>query len=115
MLFIEYPRCSTCKKALKFLRDNNIEVNTRNIVEEVPAKEELLKWMDMSELEPRKFFNTSGNVYKEMNLKDRAKDMSREEIAELLSTNGMLIKRPLLITDTTVLVGFKEEKYKEVI
>ncbi|MGN0143767.1 MAG: arsenate reductase family protein [Clostridium sp.] len=111
MLFIEYPKCSTCKKALKYLRDNNIEVSIRNIVTDTPSKEELMCWIDRSGLEPRKFFNTSGKVYKELGLKDKVKDMSKEEIAEMLSTNGMLIKRPLLIDDSNILVGFKEEAY----
>lgn len=111
MLFIEYPKCSTCKKALKYLKDNNIEVSVRDIVKDTPSKEELLSWIDKSGLEPKKFFNTSGKVYKELGLKDKVKDMSKEEIAEMLSTNGMLIKRPLLIDDNNVLVGFKEEDY----
>ena len=114
MLFIEYPKCSTCKKALKYLRDNNIEVTTRDIVADTPNKEELINWMDKSGVEPRKFFNTSGKVYKELGLKDKVKDMSKEEMAEILSTNGMLIKRPLLISDKEVLVGFKEEAYSSV-
>ena len=114
MLFIEYPKCSTCKKALKYLRDNNIEVTTRDIVIDTPTKEELINWMDKSGVEPRKFFNTCGKVYKELGLKDKVKDMSKEEMAEILSTNGMLIKRPLLISDKEVLLGFKEEAYSSV-
>lgn len=114
MLFIEYPKCSTCKKALKYLRDNNIEVTTRDIVTDTPTKEELIKWMDKSGVEARKFFNTCGKVYKELGLKDKVKDMSKEEMAEILSTNGMLIKRPLLISDKEVLLGFKEEAYSSV-
>lgn len=110
--FIEYPKCTTCKRAAKFLKDSNIEFEDRDIVLNNPSKEELLEWMDMSELEPKKFFNTSGKLYKEMNLKDKVKDMSREEMAELLSTNGMLVKRPILISDEKVLVGFKEEEYR---
>ena len=114
-LFINYPKCSTCKKAEKFLKENNIEFINRNIVEENPTAEELSLWMDKSGLEPRKFFNTSGVLYREMNLKDKIKTMSKEEMIEILSTNGMLVKRPLLVMDDKVLVGFKEENYKEII
>ena len=85
------------------------------IVEENPTAEELSLWMDKSGLEPRKFFNTSGVLYREMNLKDKIKTMSKEEMIEILSTNGMLVKRPLLVTEDIVLVGFKEENYKEII
>ena len=114
-LFINYPKCSTCKKAEKFLKENNIEFINRNIVEENPSAEELALWMEKSGLEPRKFFNTSGVLYRERNLKDKIKTMSKEEMIEILSTNGMLVKRPLLVMDDKVLVGFKEENYKEII
>ena len=114
-VFINYPKCSTCKKAEKFLQANNIEFINRNIVEENPSAEELALWMEKSGLEPRKFFNTSGVLYREMNLKDKIKTMSKEEMIESLSTNGMLVKRPLLVMDDKVLVGFKEENYKEII
>ena len=114
-VFINYPKCSTCKKAEKFLKENNIEFINRNIVEENPSAEELALWMEKSGLEPRKFFNTSGVLYREMNLKDKIKTMSKEEMIEILSTNGMLAKRPLLVMDDKVLVGFKEENYKEII
>ncbi len=114
-VFINYPKCSTCKKAEKFLKENNIEFINRNIVEENQSAEELALWMEKSGLEPRKFFNTSGVLYREMNLKDKIKTMSKEEMIEILSTNGMLVKRPLLVMDDKVLVGFKEENYKEII
>ena len=114
-LFINYPKCSTCKKAEKFLKENNIEFINRNIVEENPSAEELALWMEKSGLEPRKFFNTSGVLYREMNLKDKIKTMSKEEMIKILSTNGMLVNRPLLVMDDKVLVGFKEENYKEII
>ena len=114
-LFIQYPKCTTCIKAKKFLNENNVEFEDRHIVEINPTKEELLTWMDMSGLEPKKFFNTSGKLYKEMNLKDKVKNISKEEAAELLSTNGMLVKRPILVKDHKVLVGFKEEAYREII
>lgn len=112
-IFVNYPKCSTCKRAEKFLKENNVEFVNRNIVEENPTAEELSLWMDKSGLEPRKFFNTSGVLYREMNLKDKIKTMSKEEMIEILSTNGMLVKRPLLVTEDIVLVGFKEENYKE--
>ena len=114
-IFVNYPKCSTCKRAEKFLKENNVEFVKRNIVEENPTAEELSLWMDKSGLEPRKFFNTSGILYREMNLKDKIKTMSKEEMIEILSTNGMLVKRPLLVTEDIVLVGFKEENYKEII
>lgn len=114
-IFVNYPKCSTCKRAEKFLKENNVEFVNRNIVEENPTAEELSLWMDKSDLEPRKFFNTSGVLYREMNLKDKIKTMSKEEMIEILSTNGMLVKRPLLVTEDIVLVGFKEENYKEII
>lgn len=104
--FIEYPKCTTCKRTAKFLKDSNVEFEDRDIVLNNPSKEELLEWMGMSELEPKKFFNTSGKLYKEMGLKDKVKDMSKEEMAELLSTNGMLVKRPILIKDNNVLASF---------
>ena len=115
MIFIEYPKCTTCIKAKKFLKENNVEFIDRHIVEENPSKEELLKWIDMSGLEAKKFFNTSGKLYKEMNLKDKVKSITKEEAAELLSTNGMLVKRPILIKDDKVLVGFKEDLYREML
>ena len=108
-IFVNYPKCSTCKRAEKFLKENNVEFVNRNIVEENPTAEELSLWMDKSGLEPRKFFNTSGVLYREMNLKDKIKTMSKEEMIEILSTNGMLVKRPLLVTEDIVLVGFKED------
>ncbi|MGL6175060.1 MAG: arsenate reductase family protein [Cellulosilyticaceae bacterium] len=113
-LFIQYPKCTTCKKALKFLKDNQIAIEDRHIVEENPTQEELLAWIDKSGLEFKKFFNTSGQLYREMGLKDKVKEMSLEEAVELLATNGMLVKRPLLITDEKVLVGFKEDHYKTI-
>ena len=105
-IFVNYPKCSTCKRAEKFLKENNVEFVNRNIVEENPTAEELSLWMDKSGLEPRKFFNTSGVLYREMNLKDKIKTMSKEEMIEILSTNGMLVKRPLLVT---------EDNYKKII
>ncbi|MBD7911696.1 MULTISPECIES: arsenate reductase family protein [Clostridium] len=114
VILIEYPRCTTCKKAKKFLNDKNIEFTDRHIVEENPTEEELLNWMEKSELEPKKFFNTSGNLYKDMNLKEKVKNITKEEAAKILSTNGMLVKRPVLIKDSKIVLGFKEEIYNEI-
>ncbi len=113
-LFIEYPKCSNCKRAKDWLQKNNIDFEDRHIVESTPTKEELKKWINMSDKEIKSFFNTSGILYKSMNLKEKLKDMSDEEKIELLSSNGMLIKRPILITeDEKVLVGFKENEWIE--
>ena len=114
-LFLQYPKCTTCRKAKKFLQENNVTFNDRDITIDNPTVEELEKWIDLSGLEIKKFFNTSGVLYREMNLKDKIKTMSKEEMIEILSTNGMLVKRPLLVMDDKVLVGFKEENYKEII
>ncbi|MBU3804303.1 MAG: arsenate reductase family protein [Candidatus Cellulosilyticum pullistercoris] len=114
-LFVEYPKCTTCKKALKYLKDHNVEVTERHIVEEVPTEAELKEWIQKSGLEIKKFFNTSGQVYKEMGLKDKVKDMTMEEAISLLASNGMLIKRPILVLEDRVLVGFKEEQYEAIV
>ena len=114
VLFVEYPKCTTCIKAKKFLKENGVEFEARHIAENNPTASELNQWIDKSGLEIKKFFNTSGKLYKEMNHKDKIKDMTREECVELLSTNGMLVKRPILVKDDKVLVGFKEDQYKEI-
>lgn len=114
ILFVEYPKCTTCIKAKKFLKEKGIDFEDRHIAENKPTAEELKAWFEKSGLEIKKFFNTSGKLYKEMNLKDKVKDMSVEECIELLSTNGMLIKRPILVTKDKVLVGFKEEEYSSI-
>lgn len=113
-LFVQYPKCTTCKKAMKFLKESNIDFIDRHIVEDNPTKEELNEWINKSGLEIKKFFNTSGMLYREMGLKDKIKEMSNDELVELLSTNGMLVKRPLLITEDKVIVGFKEEEYSSI-
>ncbi|WP_315079738.1 arsenate reductase family protein [uncultured Clostridium sp.] len=113
MLLVQYPKCSTCKKALKFLKENDFEIEVRDIVNETPTREELLEWIDKSNLEFKKFFNTSGKVYKELNLKDKINSMTKEEAIELLSGNGMLIKRPILINEDLVIIGFKEYNYSK--
>ena len=114
-LFLQYPKCTTCRKAKKFLQENNVTFNDRDITIDNPTVEELEKWIDLSGLEIKKFFNTSGVLYKEMKLKDKIKDMSREEMIKLLDTDGKLVKRPLLMCEDKVLVGFKEEQYKEIL
>lgn len=115
MLLIEYPKCSTCKKAKKWLDDHNITYIDRHIVEENPTFEELKEWYERSGLPLKKFFNTSGMLYKEMNLKDKLPAMSEEEQLKLLASNGMLVKRPVIVTDTTVRTGFKEAEWAEII
>lgn len=110
-LFVYYPKCSTCQKALKFLESNGLELEKRHIVEEVPTANELLEWMEKGQIEFKKFFNTSGMVYREMGLKERVPQMTKEEAAKLLSTNGMLIKRPILVLEDKVIVGFREKEY----
>lgn len=114
MLFIEYPKCTTCKKAKKWLEENGVEFTDRHIVEDNPSKEELKEWYEKSGLPLKRFFNTSGIKYKEMKLKDKLPEMSEEEQLELLATDGMLVKRPLLIGDTFAIPGFKEQAWEEV-
>lgn len=114
-LFLCYDRCSTCKKAVKWLEDNNIEFDHRSITEQNPSVEELTKWFEMSGLPIRRFFNTSGIKYREMGLKDKVATSSNEELVELLATDGMLVKRPLLITDTKVVPGFRETEYADIL
>ena len=111
VLFIEYPPCSTCQKAKKYLNDNAIAFTARHIVSETPTKEELAVWVAASKLPLKRFFNTSGKLYRELNVKEKFDTMSEDELLTLLSQNGMLIKRPLLITDSQVFVGFKEKEY----
>ncbi len=113
MLFISYPKCSTCQKAKKWLDENNIVYTERHIVEDRPSYDELKEWYQKSGLPLRKFFNTSGLLYKEMNLKDKLPAMSEEEQLKLLATNGMLVKRPLIVSEDAVLVGFREVEWKE--
>ncbi|HIR14005.1 MAG TPA: arsenate reductase family protein [Candidatus Choladousia intestinavium] len=115
MLFIEYPKCSTCQKAKKWLDQRQISYTDRHIVQENPTAEELKEWQKRSGLELKRFFNTSGRLYKEMALKDRLPQMSDQEKFELLSSDGMLVKRPLIVGDDFVLVGFKEKEWEEVL
>ena len=113
MLFICYPKCSTCQKAKKWLDEHNIKYTERHIVEANPTYEELKEWHEKSALPLKKFFNTSGLLYKEIQLKDKLPDMSEEEQMKLLATNGMLVKRPLVVGDDVVLVGFKEKEWTD--
>lgn len=111
MLFIHYPKCTTCQKAKKWLDTNNMSYTERNIVEDNPSYEELKEWHMKSGLPLKRFFNTSGLLYKEMQLKDKLPEMSEEEQLKLLATNGMLVKRPLIVEGAVVLTGFKEAEW----
>lgn len=115
MLFIEYPKCTTCKKVKKWLDEHSVQYTDRHIVEEHPTYDELKMWHEKSGLPLKRFFNTSGMLYREMKLKDRLPDMSEEEQLKLLATDGMLVKRPLLIDGDQVRVGFKEAEWEEMI
>lgn len=115
MLFVEYPKCSTCKKAKKWLDDHGFVYEDRHIKEQNPTAEELKQWQQISGLPLKKFFNTSGLLYKEMNLKDKLKDMTEEQQFALLATDGMLVKRPVLVKENTVLVGFKEAEWEKLL
>ena len=111
--FIEYPKCSTCQKAKKWLEGQRLEFEDRNIKEEPPTAEELKSWYKASGLPLKKFFNTSGMLYKEMQLKDKLGAMSEDEQLRLLATNGRLVKRPIIVDGATVLTGFKESEWEE--
>lgn len=113
MLVLVYRKCSTCQKALKWLEEHQIAFEERPIVEENPTYEELKAWYAKSGLPLKKFFNTSGLLYKDMNLKEKLVDMSEEEQLKLLATNGMLVKRPLVVGEDFVLTGFREKEWKE--
>lgn len=113
MLFVEYPKCTTCKKAKKWLEDQNISFTDHHIVEENPTLEELKEWVAKSGLPMKRFFNTSGMKYRELQLKDKLPQMSEEEQLELLASDGMLVKRPVLVGDDFVLTGFKEKEWLE--
>ena len=113
MLVLVYRKCSTCIKALKWLEENKIEFEERPSVEQNPTYEELKEWYQKSGLPLKKFFNTSGLLYKEMKLKDKLSTMTEDEQLQLLATNGMLVKRPLVVGDDFVLTGFKEKEWEE--
>ena len=113
MLFIEYPKCSTCQKAKKWLIEKGIEFEDRHIIEENPTREELEIWYHASGLPLKRFFNTSGMKYKELNLKEKLPDMSEEQQLDLLATDGMLVKRPVLVGESFVVTGFREKEWME--
>ena len=113
ILFIGYPKCNTCQKAKKWLEDNKIDFVSRHIKDENPTYDELKKWYSQSGLELKKFFNTSGLLYKSMELKDKLPTMSEDEQLKLLATDGMLVKRPLIISDSVILTGFREKEWAE--
>lgn len=113
VLFLEYPKCTTCKKAKKWLEDHKVDFEDRDIREKNPTVEELKTWYERSGLPLKRFFNTSGLLYKSMQLKEKLPDMSEEEQIRLLSSDGMLVKRPLLIGEKEVLAGFKEAEWEK--
>lgn len=114
MIFLEYPKCTTCIKAKKFLNENAIDYQDRDIVKDNPSLEELTTWYNNSSIELKKLFNTSGKIYKELNLSTKLKEMSDEEKLKLLASDGKLVKRPLIIENDKILsVGFKEEDYQK--
>lgn len=113
MLFIEYPRCSTCRKAKKWLDEHEIEYEDRDIVNDNPQKDEIKEWYEKSDLPLKRFFNTSGKVYRELKLKDKLPDMTEDEQLELLATDGMLVKRPIIVSDNYITTGFKEKEWEE--
>ncbi len=113
VLFVEYPKCSTCQKAKKWLEANQVAFDDRHIVEENPTAQELKLWHQRSGLPLKRFFNTSGLLYKSMSLKDKLPDMSEEEQYALLAADGMLVKRPLIVAEDFVLTGFREAEWEE--
>ena len=113
MLLIEYPKCTTCQKAKKWLEENHIDYTERHIVENNPSYDELKEWHEKSGMPLKKFFNTSGLLYKELQLKDKLPTMSEEEQLQLLASNGMLVKRPLIVDGELVMTGFKEAEWAE--
>ena len=114
-IFIEYPKCTTCKKAKKWLEDNGIKFEDRNIVEDTPTERELNEWINRSGQSIQKWFNTSGLKYRELNLKEKLPNMNDKEKIKILSSDGMLIKRPILVSDKEILIGFKEEKWRDLL
>lgn len=113
IVLIEYPKCSTCQKAKKWLTEQGVSFTDRHIVEENPSAGEIAAWCEKSGLDIKKFFNTSGQLYREMQLKDKLADMTMEEKLALLASNGMLVKRPILVTENTVCTGFREAEWKK--
>lgn len=114
-LFLEYPKCTTCRKAKKWLEEHQVDFEDRDIKEKNPTAEELTLWYKRSGLPLKRFFNTSGLLYKSMQLKDRLPDLNEEEQIALLAGDGMLVKRPLIIKDDTVLIGFRETEWEKIL
>lgn len=112
MLFVEYPKCSTCQKAKKWLNDHKVTYTDRHIKEQNPTAEELKQWQEKSGLPLKRFFNTSGMLYRELDLKNKLETMSEEEQYKILASDGMLVKRPILVTNDAVLVGFREKEWE---
>ena len=112
MVFVNYPKCGTCRKARQFLEEKGIAFEDRNIKEQNPTAEELKVWIEKSGLPIKKFFNTSGMLYRQMELKDKLPNMSEQEMIELLATDGMLVKRPILVSEDKVLVGFRQAEWE---
>lgn len=113
MLFVHYPKCSTCRKAKNWLDEHNIEYESRHIVEDNPTAEEIELWYKKSGFPLKRFFNTSGKLYRENQLKDKLPEMSEQEQFDILATDGMLVKRPIVVADDFVLVGFKLKEWEE--
>lgn len=111
-LFVEYPKCTTCKRAKKWLEQNGVDFIDRDIKLDNPTKEELKLWLDKSGLEIKRFFNTSGVLYREQGMKDKIKTLSEDELLDILASDGMMVKRPLIIGEDKVLVGFKEPEWE---
>lgn len=111
ILFVQYPKCGTCQKAAKWLKENNIEVVNRNIADENPSEIELEKWIKLSALPVSKFFNVSGKIYKENNLKEKVKTGTEKELISILASDGMVVKRPIIVGDDFALVGFNEKEW----
>lgn len=113
ILFVHYPKCGTCQKAAKWLKENNIDVVARDITKVSPSEKELKDWIGKSGLPIAKFFNTSGKIYKENNLKDKVKSGTEQELIAILASNGMVVKRPVVVSGGTILVGFNEKEWSE--
>lgn len=113
ILVLCYPKCGTCQKALKWLQTSNIEIESRDITKQNPTKDELKQWIAKSGLPISRFFNTSGMLYRDMNLKDKVKTASEDELLDILASNGMIVKRPLVVAGEKILVGFKESEWSE--
>lgn len=113
ILFVQYPKCGTCRNAKKWLEQHNIDFDSRDISVENPKREELKKWLGMSDLPINKFFNTSGRVYKENNYKEKVATASEDELLDILASDGMVVKRPIVVSQNFVLVGFNEKEWDE--